>query len=312
MERGTIGHVVGFMLLGFAVNLCLGFIAYLFLRRTQPLRQIDSVAVAGSYGSDSIGTFLIAVAAVTALGIEFAGYMPVMLAVMELPGCLLALMLVARMRRRGMDDAGIMPGENGYTPANGEQNMSGIAMSSIGARRYTWASMTREFCYDLFCNPGVFLLCTSIGIGFVSRSQGPSVTSANDVLFQQLFQGVLCLFLLEAGLTACRELRRTRASFILFVLIFPNLAAVIGMLAAHSFGVITRTPLTLGTVILFGVLCSTASYVAIPAVLRLTVPGFVPVFPIAAALGVTFPYNVTFGIPLYCQIAKLMVGPSGQ
>jgi hypothetical protein len=318
LEPNAVGDVVGFMVLGFAVNLCLGLVAYTFLRRTRPLRQIDAVAVAGSYGSDSIGTFLIAVGALAALQIEFAAYMPVMLAVMELPGCLLALLLVARMRRRGMDAAGVMPGETGHSPINGEPGSEGGAIAASPAnpsKRWMWTSTVRELAYDLFCNPGIFLLCASIGIGFVSRCQGASVTSANDMLFQQLFQGVLCLFLLEAGLTACRELRqlrRIRTSFILFALIFPNIAAVIGIFAALGFAAITGTPLALGTVILFGVLCSTASYVAIPAVLRLAVPGFVPVFPIAAALGVTFPYNVSFGIPLYCQIAKLMMGASGQ
>ena len=88
--------------------------AYFLLRSTTGLRKIDAAAVSGHYGSDSAGTFVTCVGVLTAGQVAFASYMPVMLAVMEIPGCLVALLLVSHLRRRGMDAAGNMPGEIGY------------------------------------------------------------------------------------------------------------------------------------------------------------------------------------------------------
>ena len=119
LKLEELAHAGGFMLIGFITNFCIGILAYFILLRVAKLRQIDAATVAGYYGSDSAGTF------VTAKGvldnakpnpIGYAAYMPVMLAVMEIPGCLVALFLVSRLRRNGMDSRGNMPGEPGYDP----------------------------------------------------------------------------------------------------------------------------------------------------------------------------------------------------
>ena len=80
------------------------------------MRKVDKATVAGYYGSDSAGTFATCVAVLAGISLAFNAYMPVMLAVMEIPGCLVALYLVARLRHRGLDEAGYMPDEPGYTP----------------------------------------------------------------------------------------------------------------------------------------------------------------------------------------------------
>ena len=84
----------------------IGLLAYLLLSRLTALRQVDKATVAGYYGSDSAGTFATCVAVLIGVGMAFDAYMPVMLAVMEIPGCLVALYLVARLRHRGMDADG--------------------------------------------------------------------------------------------------------------------------------------------------------------------------------------------------------------
>jgi hypothetical protein len=66
------------------------------------------------------------------------------------------------------------------------------------------------------------------------------------------------------------------------------------------------TPLELGSYVLFAVLCSAASYIAVPAVQRLAIPEASPTLPLAASLGLTFTYNVTLGIPVYIEIARLI------
>ena len=108
-------QAAGFMVIGFITNFAIGILAYNILRWTTKLRQIDAATVAGYYGSDSAGTFVTATGVLAAAQIAFAPYMPVMLAVMEIPGCLVALYIIARMRQRGMDAAGNMPGEMGYS-----------------------------------------------------------------------------------------------------------------------------------------------------------------------------------------------------
>jgi hypothetical protein len=101
---------------GFVTNGLIGLAAYLLLRAVTRLRRIDAATVAGYYGSDSAGTFVTCVAVLTTAGIQYQAYMPVMLAVMEIPGCLVALYLVSCLRRQGMDPAGTMPGEPGHDP----------------------------------------------------------------------------------------------------------------------------------------------------------------------------------------------------
>jgi uncharacterized protein len=104
------------MLVGFILNFVIGTVAYFLLSHLTTMRRIDSATVAGYYGSDSAGTFATCVGVLSTIGIAFNAYMPVMLAIMEIPGCLVALYLVGRLRRKGMDATGLMPDEPGYTP----------------------------------------------------------------------------------------------------------------------------------------------------------------------------------------------------
>jgi hypothetical protein len=113
------------------------------------------------------------------------------------------------------------------------------------------------------------------------------------------------------GMTASRklaDLRRAGVGYVAFGLLAPNLFAIAGMIVAHAYSVVTGTPLELGTYVLFAVLCGAASYIAVPAVQRLAIPEASPTLPLAASLGLTFSYNVTIGIPVYIEIAKLLRG----
>src|ERR1700733_8979042 len=101
VSQSSIGVIVGFMVLGFVLNFLIGGFAYFLLGWMTRLRRIDKATVAGYYGSDSAGTFATCVAVLTAI---------------EIPGCLVALYLVARLRHRGLDAAGNMADEPGYTP----------------------------------------------------------------------------------------------------------------------------------------------------------------------------------------------------
>jgi len=114
LDPSLYGQAFGFMLIGFVSNFVIGITAYGLLRSTTSLRKVDAATVAGYYGSDSAGTFVTCLGVLTAAQISFAPYMPVLLAVMEIPGCLVALYLVSKFRKAGMDAQGNMPDEVGY------------------------------------------------------------------------------------------------------------------------------------------------------------------------------------------------------
>jgi uncharacterized protein len=341
----SITTIVGFMIVGFVLNFVIGGLAYFLLSRLSSLRKVDKATVAGYYGSDSAGTFATCVAVLAAVGIAFNAYMPVMLAVMEVPGCLVALYLVARLRHRGMDTAGFMPDEHGYTPpvkvgvgpgtaAKPPQGQSLEAEHERGVDQELELSMekldhpnwepdqspargqakrmpifSRELLQEVFLNPGLVLLFGGILIGLISGLQGQKVVADDDKFFVMAFQGVLCLFLLEMGMTASRKLKDLREAgpgFIFFGLLAPNIFAPLGIIIAHSYAYLTHADFKPGTYVLFAVLCGAASYIAVPAVQRLAIPEASPTLPLAASLGLTFSYNVTIGIPLYIEINRLI------
>ncbi|MCB1949144.1 sodium-dependent bicarbonate transport family permease [Nitrosomonas sp.] len=290
---------LGFMVIGFFTNAFIGIVAYFTLRQVTKLRRIDTAVVAGYYGSDSAGTFLTCMGVLVTANIAFAAYMPVLLAVMEIPGCLVAIYLVSRIRYSGqMDEKGNMPGEPGYDPASVR-----ITETQDG---HSQKMISKKVLHEIFLNPGIFLLFGGIVIGFISRLQGVEVTEANDSFFVVLFQGVLCLFLLEMGMAACKELKDLRLGgkgFIAFGLLAPNVFATIGILIAHGYSMMLGHTFELGTYVLFAVLCAAASYIAVPAIQRIAIPESSPTLPLAASLGLTFTYNVTIGIPVYILIA---------
>lgn len=344
ISKSSIGVIVGFMVLGFVLNFLIGGIAYFLLSWMTKLRRIDKATVAGYYGSDSAGTFATCVAVLTAIGMAFNAYMPVMLAVMEIPGCLVALYLVARLRHRGMDAAGNMEDEPGYTPVkvgvgpgtaarppqggslDGERSLAveeEIELSLEKGERTEELDLapaidkpgkkpslfSRELFQEVFLNPGLVLLIGGIIIGLISGLQGQKVVADDDKFFVMAFQGVLCLFLLEMGMTASRKLKDLRTAgpgFIAFALIGPNIFATLGIFVACTYASLTHTDFKTGTYVLFAVLCGAASYIAVPAVQRLAIPEASPTLPLAASLGLTFSYNVTIGIPLYIEIVRVV------
>ena len=343
IKPSTVGTIAGFLVLGFVFNFLIGFFAYLLLICISAMRRVDQATVAGYYASDSAGTFATCVAVLTGVGIAFDAYMPVMLAVMEIPGCLVALYLVARLRQRGMDPVGNMPDEPGYNPRAkpgpgaatrpveakhvDTQHERGIKqeleMSMEKREHPEWNDVngngpgagtkprifSRRLLQEVFLNPGLCLLFGGIVIGFISQLQGQNVVHDDDNFFVAAFQGALALFLLEMGMTASRKLRDLKnggIGLIFFGLLAPNLFATLGIIAAHAYAYLTEIHLKPGTYVLFAVLCAAASYITVPAVQRLAIPEASPTLPLAASLGVTFTYNVTIGIPLYTEIARVL------
>jgi hypothetical protein len=147
--------------------------------------------------------------------------------------------------------------------------------------------------HEAFFGKGVVLLLGGMAIGW---SAGPAGLAPIKPLFFDLFKGALAIFLLEMGLIVARqagELRRQGAFLVLFGVLMPVMSALLGIACAAALG------LSAGGTVLLATLAASASYIAVPATMRLAVPEANPALSLAAVLGVTFPFNILAGIPFY-------------
>ncbi len=156
--------------------------------------------------------------------------------------------------------------------------------------------------HEVFAGRGVLLLLGGLVIGFLSGAAGVAGVAP---LFVDLFQGALMLFLLEMGIVAARRLRDLRhvGSFLVgFAVLMPVLNGALGTALG------TMAGLSLGGATVLGVMSASASYIAAPAAVRIALPQANPSLYLTSALGITFPFNLTLGIPLYYAIASLLQG----
>jgi hypothetical protein len=162
----------------------------------------------------------------------------------------------------------------------------------------------REVFQEAFLNGSVFLLIGSLVIGALVAHFNPAGVERMAPFTEKLFYGVLCFFLLDMGLVAAqrlRDLRQTGPFLVTFAVAAPIVHAFIGLLIAKLLG------LPQGDALLFMVLCASASYIAVPAAMRMTVPNANPSLYITTALGLTFPFNVVVGIPLYMALVQRFI-----
>lgn len=228
----------------------------------------DAAALAASYGSISAVTFVTASTVLTAQGIGYGGHMVACMALMESPAIVIAVLLL---------------------------NWSGRSGSSS---RIAWGKLLHE----ALLNGPVLLLLGSMLIGMITGERG---YQAFKPLCTDLFSGVLVFFLLDLGLIAARRLGDLRAAgprLIVFGLVTPLLGAALALSAAWFAG------LGRGDAVLLMVLAASASYIAVPAAVRLVIPRANPGIYITLPLAVTFPLNVGVGIPLYLIAATKVLG----
>ena len=253
-------------------------IASYFVLRTR-LDASNAAAVAASYGSISAVTFITAQSFLTVLHTSFDGFMVAALALMESPAIVVGVVLA---KLAGDAGAEARTGRNGSLP---------------------W----REVLQEAFLNGSVFLLIGSLLIGLLVASFSPTGVEKMAPFTEKLFYGALCFFLLDMGLVAAqrlRDLRRAGAFLIGFAVLAPLVNAAFGL------GIAQLLHLNQGDTLLFMVLCASASYIAVPAAMRMTVPQANPSLYISTALGLTFPFNVVVGIPLYMTLVQRLVPAS--
>lgn len=156
---------------------------------------------------------------------------------------------------------------------------------------------------ELLLNGSIVLLVGSFFIGAITGEDGLAEISSFIV---SPFKGVLCLFLLDMGLIAGRGLRQSRGVLgmgaVGFAILMPIVGSAIGLAAGMVVG------LSLGGIVLMMVLSASASYIAVPAAMRVALPEANPSVYLTLSLGVTFPFNLTLGIPLYLAVAQMIAG----
>ena len=221
----------------------------------------NAAALAAHYGSVSAVTFNAAMAMLDGQGVPYEGFLPSLLAVMEIPAILVAVLLARRaLERRG------------------------------GAERVgSTGAMLRE----LLAGKSTVLLGGSLLVGLAAGSTGWEQVAP---LFDDPFRGVLTLFLLDAGLVTGRrlgDLRKAGGFLIGFGILMPLAHAALGILAGKFAG------LSPGGSTILGVLAASASYIAAPAAVRVALPNANPTYYLTASLAITFPFNIIVGLPLY-------------
>ena len=252
---------------GLALSFLIPFHAFWLLRRAGGLGRVDAGAVAAHYGSVSVVTFVTAAEVLGADGLAPAGFMVAVLALMETPAIITGLYLA----RRGMVT----------TAADGAGGGGGTL-------------------HEVLTNASVVLLVGAFVIGLVAGEEGFAPV---EPLFDTGFRGVLCLFLLDMGLIAARRILQSRKITPLLAMLAVALPLMNGVIAIVIGTVIG---LTVADTAALGVLAASASYIAVPAAMRLALPEADPGIYLAMSLGISFPFNIILGIPAYAALARAL------
>lgn len=232
-------------------------VAYRVLRWGR-LSVVDAAGVAAHYGSVSAVTFAAAVTFATTAGSEPEAFLPALVAVLEVPGILIALAIARRVSGEG---------------------------SFAGAVR------------EVLSGSSMLLLLGGIAIGVGAGPEGNAIV---EPVFVTLFPGILVLFLLHLGTVAgqqLRGLRQTGTFLAAFAVAMPLAAGVLGVLAGTVAG------MSIGGAAVFGAMAASASYIAAPAAVGASLPEADLGKALTAAVGVTFPFNLAVGIPLFHVLA---------
>ncbi|WP_215143149.1 sodium-dependent bicarbonate transport family permease [Exiguobacterium qingdaonense] len=223
----------------------------------------ERIAMAATFGSVSLVTYVAASTQLERLGIAYEPFMTTLVVVLEIPGLIVALLLYNQTQVMGI------------TATSGKANSFSVIRDSLFSK-------------------SILLMIAGLVVGLVT----PDATPLKP-FFVDLFPGVLLLFLLGLGVKVGQQLRTIPTyglKFILMGTLFPLVGALVGYVAAGIAGLSDG-----GTVILM-TLAASGSYIAAPAMLQASVPEAKPSFYLTLSLAVTFPFNLLIGIPMYIAI----------
>jgi len=251
---------------GVLLSFAMPVIAFGLLRAFTRLDRVTAAASAAHYGSISVVTFVAGSEFLTLSGLVYSGHMVAVLALMETPAILTGLLLA------GVSAKGADPNARG------------------------------ELIREVALNGSVILLMGAFVIGCISGEPG---MARLEPFVAGLFQGMLCLFLLDMGLVAARRLSGARKLGMMggvFGIVMPPIAAALALVLAALVGMGAADAAALM------ILGASASYIAVPAAMRIALPHADPSVYLTLSLAITFPFNLTIGIPLYTAVARAMLG----
>ena len=246
-----------------AVCIIIPIANFFLLTKLLGFSTVNAAAISAHVGSVSVVTFSQVSIMLEKSGIQYEGFMPAILAIMEVPAILVALFL---------------------------------AQNSLQVNK----EERRDLLHELFTNKGIVLLIGGIIIGMLAGDDGYKQV---EPLYDGMFKGILCLFLLEVGLVTGRrlfDLTKVGPKLLIYGITMPIVHAVIGIILAHVSG------LSEGGAIVFATLCASASYIAAPAAVRIALPDANPTYYLTSALVIIFPFNLTIGISIYMKLAHLI------
>lgn len=263
-QSGFTPEIVWSLALAMFLAMLIPWLGYCFLKTK--LNRFDAAAIAATYGSVSAVTFITATQALDYYGIPFGGHMAAAMALMESPAIILAILLANKAR----------------SAANPQANTTSIS----------------KLLHESFTDGAQLLLLGSMVIGLITGDTGQDIMAPFSI---DLFKGMLAFFLLDMGLVAAKNFDGIKGKPII-ILIYAVFAPLLHASLALMLCKLTHLPL--GDTVLLMVLAASASYIAVPAVLRHALPEVSPALYMGMSLGVTFPLNIMLGIPLYTYIAK--------
>lgn len=264
LARTPIAEIADLLVVTVALTVAIPVIVFTALRRLGGFDTQNAAAVAAHYGSVSSVTFFAAIAFARTLGTPSDGYMTAVVAIMEW-GVVVALLLARWTMGR----------------ENGARGVKDVMAETLRGR-------------------GILLLSGGMTIGLLIGDAGWAQISP---LYDDLFRGILMLFLLEMGMTAARQVRAFRDVGVFmtgFAIVAPIAFGLAGVWLGHVAG------LGIGSSFVLGAVCASASYIDAPAACRASLPDANPGIYLTASLGVTFPFNLLFGLPLYYAFASYL------
>ena len=267
-KSGLTGDVLISLGCAVALALIVPALSYALLKRR--LSRYDAAAIAATYGSVSAVTFITAVQYLETHDIAYGGHMSAAMALMESPAIVMAVVLANLARRR-----------EGIAPAGG----------SLGVGKVL---------HESFTDGAQLLLLGAMVVGYISGEAGQQ---AMQPFSGDLFKGMLSFFLLDMGLLAARNVGALRGQSP-WLLVYAIGAPLVH--ASLALALATLCGLSPGDTTLLMVLAASASYIAVPAVVRVAIPEANPSLYFGMSLGLTFPFNILLGIPLYAGVVAWM------
>ena len=271
--------------LGCAIALAIVVPAISFRVLKRWVSGFDAAAVAATYGSVSAVTFITAVQYLDTHHLAYGGHMAAAMALMESPAIIMAVLFANTLRKRPF-----LGGTEGVAVPVDDRVSAAPQSTSV-----------KNVLHESFTDGAQLVLLGAMVVGLVTGDAGKAVMQP---FTGDLFKGMLSFFLLDMGLMAARnmpELRGKSPWMVAYAVVAPILHAALALMLCFLIGV------PAGDAGLLMVLAASASYIAVPAVLRYAIPEANPSLYFGLSLGVTFPINILVGIPTYITVAHQLL-----